>query len=1140
MKNILYQEFIIQFKHSFRMMKSTVLVWLIFVGSTYATETYSQDLTVTITSKPISTEKVINEIENQTDYLFVYDVNEINLKRKVKVNAQNKPVSEVLNQVFDGTDIVYAMEGRNIMLMKKKEESVLNQQQVASTITGVVRDSKGESIIGANIKVKDQSTGTITNFDGHFTLNVSDKAVLQVSYIGYVSQEIIVGTQKYLDIILKEDTETLDEVVVVGYGIQKRANLSGAISTINNDVFESRPIQNATLALQGEIPGVTITRSSGTPGGDANIRIRDISSINGGAPLILIDGAEGDLSIINPSDIENISVLKDGNAAIYGARAADGVILVTTKSGKREHPLKVSLNAYYAMKKPALMKETVNLLQYAEMGLEITDGSWTPEYTEEDLVKIAANSPEIVPNGIWGMYPKFYQYVDKKKEVIGNGGQQYYNVNLEGGGKRYSYLVSLGYQNESGLPKYGQDKNKRYYIKAKTDIDLLKNLKFDLNLGYDVSNRTYSAILDGRDGIVRNLWEMLSFWGRIWAPLYNPEGNYYTFQYYHNPIQALEEFGDKKNVNTNFTFNSKLTWKIIDGLTFTGQAIIKKDTKDLDSFYKVVETYDWDNNMAWVYGSPNYADRRYDNSLYKNFTLTLDFKKKFNEIHDLEFMVGGAHESSDGTWFEAARQDFSQQDVPSLILGSPENQYSSGGGQAWTINSYFARLNYILFDKYIVEANFRADASSRFHPDYRWGYFPGISLAWRLSEEKFIKNINVFDNFKARLSYGSMGNQSGIGLYDYISLIGISNSYYPFGNGNRGSLAYVDGMVSLSRSWETIKTFDIGFDWAFLNNRLDASFDFFVKNNKNMLVPIIYPSILGEDAPMTNNGRLKVKGWEFSLGWRDKINDFSYSIRASVSDARNLVVEKGGADAYVLGLNETRQGYPINSYFGYEFDGIIQNEQDLKTYKDKFFKGGIPGNLRVGDAKYKDLNGDGKLSLFGDDGNDGDVRYLGDQNPRYNFGLNFSCNYKGFDFSFFLQGVGKRTLFLEAEASRPFYQWWFDPLEYWYGKTWTSDRVDAKYPAITIDQIRGNYNYAPSTNTKFNAAYMRMKNMQLGYSLPKSVLEKISIDRIRLYISGEDLFEFHNVPGGYDPENTGYYGSYPFTRIFSFGANIVF
>ena len=1100
----------------------------------FPTTIFAQGSKVSLSAKNASLKEVLTDIEAKTTVRFSYIDEDIKSPKDITFVKEFPNVETLLNWLLPPRNLEFIRTG-NTIAIKKKQPGHKNRE-----LTGIVTDEKGDPIIGANVVEKGTTNGTVTDINGTFSLTVQGRNVLTVSYIGYISQDIPINNASTLNIRLKEDSEQLEEVIVVGYGSIKRVNVSGAISSVDSKIFESRPIQNAAAALQGEIPGVTITRNSGTPGGDTNIRIRDISSINGGEPLILIDGAEGTLSDINPSDIENISVLKDGNAAIYGARAADGVILVTTKSGKRNQPLKVSVDAYYALKKPALMKETVNLYQYAEMGLEITDGSWTSEYTAEDLPKIAANSPEIVPNGIWGMYPKFYQYVDKKKEIIGNGGQRYYNINMAGGGEKYSYLLSLGYQQEQGLPKFGKDKDNRYYVRAKTDIDLLKNLNLDLNLAYETSDRSYSAAIDGRDGIIRNIWEGLSFWGRVWAPLYNPEGNYYTFQYYHNPAQSLEELGDKNNTRTNFTFNSKLTWKVLEGLNITGQAIIRKNDKDENAFYKVVDTYDWDNNITWIYGNPNYASRRYEKTLYKNFTVLADFKRRFNEIHDLGIMIGGANESSNYDWFEAARQDFSQQEVPSLNLGSPENQYATSGGEAWTINSYFARLNYVLMDKYIVEANFRADASSRFHPDYRWGYFPGVSVAWRLNEEKFIKDLNIFDNLKIRGSYGEMGNQSGIGLYDYIPLISISNSYYPFGKGNRASLSYVNSMVSLTRSWETVATYDIGADLGFLNNRLTASADFFKKINNNMLIPVTYPSILGADAPMTNNGRLEIKGWELTLGWQDKLGDFGYSIKASISDARNLVVEKGGSDAYTLGLNKTRKGYPLNSYFGYEFDGIIQNEQELEAYKAQFAKGGVPGNLRVGDAKYKDLNKDGKLSLFGDDGNDGDAKYLGDMNPRYNFGLNVSCNYKGFDFSFFLQGVGKRTLFLEAEASRPFYQWWFDPLEYWYGKTWTEERTSAQYPAITVDQTRAGYNYATSDNTRFNAAYMRMKNMQLGYSLPQNLLKKVHLEKVRFYISGEDLFEIHNVPGGYDPENTGYYGSYPFTRMFSFGTNIIF
>lgn len=403
-----------------------------------------------------------------------------------------------------------------------------------------------------------------------------------------------------------------------------------------------------------------------------------------------------------------------------------------------------------------------------------------------------------------------------------------------------------------------------------------------------------------------------------------------------------------------------------------------------------------------------------------------------------------------------------------------------------------------------------------------------------------MKNLNLFDDLKVRASYGEMGNQSGIGLYDYIQLISLSSDYYPFGGGTKGQMAKSGNIVSTSRTWETIQTTNIGLDFATLKNRLYGSFDYFWKENKNMLIPKTYPSMLGADAPSTNSGHLSIRGWEVALGWRDQINDFSYSVRFNLSDARNQVVERVGSNLIKLGLNETPTDYPLNSFFGYEFDGIIQNEQELKDYIARFPNGGIPGDLSVGDAKYKDLDGDGKLSVLGDgkEGS-GDVKYLGDKNPRYNFGMNLSAAYKGFDFSAFIQGVGRRTMFLEDVANKPMAEAWFQSAAYWYGKTWTAERTDAQYPAITSTSKRG-YNYYYSTNTKHNVGYARLKNLQLGYTIPSSVTAKIGLQKLRVYFSGEDLFEIHNTPGGWDPEEDGKITSYPFARNYSFGVNVVF
>lgn len=1131
-----------RFKHFFRSMKLTTLLLFVAVFCLHAENTHSQNARITINQKNTQLENILEEIEKQTDYLFVYN-KQVDVNRKVTLRKTDVPLVNVLDNLFNGTDISYAVEGSYIILsIKKADTTGLDKiQQAGRRVQGKVTDTNGEPLIGVTVSLKGSTKGTITNIDGEFSLEVpTNNAVLQFSFISYLSQEMAIDNKNNIHVTLQDDILQLDEVVVVGYGTTKRANLAGAISTADATVFQSRPVQNAANALQGQIPGLNITRTSGAPGSSPNIRVRDISSINDGSdvkPLILIDGAEGELDMLNPADIENVSVLKDGTAAIYGARAANGVIMVTTKSGQRNQRTRVSFDAYYSIKTPALMKKTTSLYEYASMGLEITDGSFTPEYTAEDLPKILAGSDEVIPNGIWGEYPKWFKSQNWRKMVVGNGAIQNYNLNISGGGERYSYLISLGYQNEKGLPKFGKDYEDRYFVRAKTNIQLAKDLDYELNLSYMAADRLVST---GIEKTPNNMWELM-FKARCWQPMYNPAGNFYLFQGFSNPAQVAEERGDINKLNGTITVNNTLRWKIIDGLNLIGKIMISKRDGDESIEGKMVYERNWDDQISRLQYAPNWYQQNYRKTLDKNFSLYAEYKKNFANMHDVGVMVGTSHESSDYDYFSAQRNNYTQQEIMSLPLGSAENQQTEGKGNAWTINSFFSRLNYTLKDRYILEGILRADASSRFAKGHRWGYFPGVSAAWRLSEESFMKTINVFDNLKIRASYGEMGNQSGIGYYDYIPLIKVEASKnYPFGNGVKGQLASPDNMVSTTRTWETVSTTNIGLDFGLLQNRLYGTLEYFWKTNKNMLIPVTYPLVLGADAPRTNNGRLEVKGWEVTLGWRDNIGDFNYSVRGTLSDARNKVIEKGGIDERKIGRNELAKGYPINSYFGYEFDGIIQNEQQLEEYKARFPNGGVPGSISVGDAMYKDLDGDGILSVSGDGTKGaGDVIYLGDRNPRYSFGFNFTGEYKGFDLSFFLQGVGKRTTFLEGSAKMPFEQSWWESLSYWYGKTWTPDRTDAKYPAITLQDKR-NYNYNYSTNTKRNAAYVRLKNLQFGYTLPQNLVSRLKLQKMRLYVSGEDLFEIHKVPGGWDPESDSEVWDYPFTRNFSVGVNLVF
>lgn len=1121
---------------------------------------HSQNAIVNLDMENVSMTDVFREIEKQSEYRFFYNKSILNTVTRVNLKTGKKEISKVLDQLFEGTNISYKLVDKQIVITstKNKENTGLAKVNQQKQITGKVLDEYGEPIIGANVVVKGTVNGVITDVDGNYSIHVPANAVLQFSYIGYLTQEESIGNRQVINVTLQENVQVMEEVVVIGYGTVKRANLTGAVSTTDAKTFQARPVQNAANALMGEVPGLSIIRGGGAPGSSPEVRIRDVSSVNGGSPLILIDGAEGDLSLINPADIENVSVLKDGTAAIYGARAADGVILITTKNARRNQKLKVTFDANYSIKKPALLKKPANLYQHAAMALEITDGSFPIEYSREELELIAQGSDKVLPAGTaWGRwgdrYPKFYKNQDYNKHLIGNGSLQNYNVSLSGGGEKYSYLISLGHQREEGLPKYGRDNEKRYFVRAKSNIEIVKNLNYDINISYEAGDRSYSSgITEGQ-----SLWELI-YKTRSWAPMRNPAGNYYTFEGFANPLQLLEEGGNTTKTTGNFTINNMLTWQVIDGLNIIGRAVIRKNDSDRFCEYKTLYMYNWDNVNHSTNRTPNSAERNYIKSLSKNFTLYAEYKKTFGK-HDIGVMIGGSSESEDYDKFWAKRVNYDQQENMSLPLGGSESQEAMSNGYAWTINSFFSRLSYSFANKYLIDGTFRADGSSRFHPDERWGYFPGVSAAWRVSEESFIKNLNIFDDLKLKASYGEMGNQSGIDYYDYIQLVSTKKDnsgkteYYPFGNGQKGTMMDARSIVSTSRTWETIKSTDIGMEFAVLDNRLYGSFDYFWKNNDNMLISVTYPSALGVDAPKTNSGKLEVKGWEVALGWRDRIGDFGYSVRGSLSDAKNKVVERIGGNLVREGLNEAMTGYPLNSYFGYVFDGIIQNEQELAEYEARFPNGGIPGHgtLSVGDAKYKDLDGNGKLTESGDGS---DMVYLGDANPRYSFGLNLGFDYKGFDLSMFIQGVGKRTMFLEGEARMPFAEPWYQSDAYWYGKTWTAERTNAKYPAITNNGKKG-YNYYHSTNTKHNVAYARLKNLQFGYTIPKSIVSKVGLEKIRVYFSGEDLFEIHNSPAGWDPEELGVFdyntsdghvtknhslSFYPFSRNFSFGASIVF
>ncbi|CAL1516441.1 TonB-dependent receptor [Chitinophaga sp. MM2321] len=1096
----------------------------------------SQDVTLAVKDAPLR--KVLLEISRQTGVSIVANETLFVGTQPVTINVKELSLREVLDICLKNQPVGYTIENNNIIIKNtspgRSPAPPAAAKDTVIPVSGVVTDSTGVPIPGVTVLVKDTRSGTQTDASGRFTLSLSPGRTLVFSYTGYLSQEVAVGSRTSLHINLMTDIKSLESVVVIGYGTKRKQSLTGAISVVNADVIKSRPITNAVAALQGQVPGLVVQRSSGQPGSEGfDLNVRGYSSTNGGnSPLVLIDGIAGSFDLLNPDDIESITVLKDASASIYGARAANGVMLVTTKRGKKGTPSINYSNNFAVSKLTGMMKSPTNY-EMAVMDNEANiHNSSAPMYTQDMLQKILSNDSNPIPHPLYGGWMLFFTNTDWKNAVFENGFQQKHSLNVSGGGNNSSYYLSGSYSNQAGVVRYANDNNRRYNLRMNYNYDFFKWLRLESKVSFEDQRRTDIGGMGG--------WNITeAIFGMPNHPVYTPDGKFFAQGGWGNAVAQAKEGAtatfNTRNINTNF----KLIADITSDLKLNLQAGINYQTGKDEDIAKAVPLYNWDGGLAYygIASSPELGSLTLTSreAKYRNFTGYLEYNKNFGK-HELNVMAGMAHEENDDSWFSAYRDHFVTADLWSMNLGGTQNMKNDSRGTQWAISSAFSRVSYSFDNKYLLEANFRYDGSSRFQQATRWGLFPGVSAAWRLSEENFIKESGLFNDLKLRASYGQTGNQEGVGLYDYIQLLNISGPY-PLGPGGQNQSAALAGMVSLNRTWETLINRNIGIDASVLASRLNFSFDYFVKTNKDLLIPVTYPSLLGATAPYSNSGELKTWGFEASLGWKDKIGKLDYSARVIISDAQNKIVNYGGADTYVPGLNMIREGYPINTYFAYVFDGLIRDQKQLDEYKKL---DGVPSDIGIGDAMFKDVNGDGKISPYSDKaGSDGDVVNVGSITPRYSYGVNLNAKYRNFDVGIFLQGVGKRVMFREGEYAMPWSDWWRQPPEFYYGQTWNEDRPDAAYPRLTHGNIR-TWNYQPSTLQEINAAYVRLKNLTVGYSLPAPVLQRVSIAQARIYFSGQDLAEIHHVKGGWDPESSQNGFNYPFQRLYSFGLDITF
>lgn len=1142
------------YSNFFLKMKLTFLLLLIAILQLEA-KTYAQKITV-IADKATVTD-VIAQIRKQTDFDFLYNNSTLKESRPITVEARNMDLTKVLELCFSGQPFDYIIRNKTILILEKAERKPLRglpRDTRVQKVSGSVKDSAtGEGLKGVTVNVEGTGIGTFTDAQGSFTINIPGPAsVLVFSYIGYEPQKVTAGSQTSIEVkLLKTDTK-LDEVVVVGYGTRAKGAITGAISTVKAEVFENRPVTNSFDALQGTIPGLTITKASGQPGGgNFDLKVRGNSSINGNSPLILIDGVPGNINTINTNDIAEVTVLKDAAAAIYGARAGDGVIIVTTKRGKKGPP-EVTYTSNVGIKTPTYLRKIMNTLQYAEFADEGLRNVGLPGFAPEVFEKIRANAaPDLGQGWNYGVtnYPGFYGYTDWNKAIYKSSSQQIHNVAISGGTETNNYLVSVGYKRDNGILKFGENKSDGYNLRLNYDFRLSSKLAIETRTNFD-NTATVTPTLLG--SALTNVTRQFPY-----QPVYNPLGQFYGYQGYENPAQYLEEGGSRNSNFSRFGTNFKVDYTVIPGLKLTGQAAVRIDYNNDKEIHPTLTRYNYAGGVQDIRNTPNSAI--YDNgkTLNKLYQIYLDYNKQFGAKHHINFTGGASLEQTNYEFQSTTGYNFPNNELFTLNLADRTKvEYAdfTGNLNDQALGSYFGRFSYSFQNKLIVDLTARADGSSKFAPEKRWSaVFPSAALAYNLSEESFIKSMKIFDLVKLRVSYGRMGNQEigALGLYDYIPLInqvkdGNGNIVvYPIGSPNAGLTGVNANPASADRTWETIINKNIGIDLALLRSRLSFSFDYYNKINNDMLVNVAVPATFGATPPSTNQGKLVTKGFETSMIWKDQINNFRYSVSLQVSDSRNKLVELKNTDNYQEGLNQYRQGYAIYSYFGYVYDGIIKTQDQLNAYKQLQ---GVPARISIGDVMYKDVDGDGKLTAFGDKskGLAGDMVYLGNVNPRYTFSSNITMGYKQFDLQVFLQGVGKRDVIYEGNIRTPNTFYW-PSLAYFSGKTYSPDRPDAEFPRylpgnLGYDDV-SSYDYRSSTKTIQSVAYLRFKVITLGYNLPDAVARAIRMKSARIYLSGQDLFTISKgtLGGNFDPED-GYRneGTYPFNKVYSMGLSVKF
>ncbi|WP_455644026.1 SusC/RagA family TonB-linked outer membrane protein [Parabacteroides sp.] len=1046
----------------------------------------------------------------------------------------------------------------------------MNISQQSGKVTGTVEDDLGP-VAGASVVVKGTTNGNITDMDGNFTLEgVKNGDIIQISFIGFTTQEIKYTGQTTLQIKLAEDTQKLEEVVVVGYGVQKKVNLTGAVGIADGDILEDRPIGNIAQGLQGVVPNLNIDFASGDPTASTTFNIRGATSMNGGSALLLVDGVEtADLSLLNPQDIESVSVLKDAaSASIYGARAAFGVVLITTKKGKKEQKVQVNYNNNLSWSTASRLPEGISSDKWLATMNTAADNSNAKEFSQELINAvnsyIAGTGPssfletngQITAMGEWG----YAGNTDWFEEMYKPAFMQQHNASISGGSEKSTYYGSLGYKGQDGLFRHGTDKYNRINMTFNYSTQITKWFEMTFRTKYNRNTsdtpNTYSYM-----GSSPHYEVYRSF---PWIPMYTANGDYAGIGgsgFNYNMPGRMALAGRNKMNSDDFWYTAAFNLTPLAGLSikgdYTGNKYYENHTENVKTIYQTNP----DGSQSAVAGNTNSLKEARYSTTYQALNIYADYKKSFNDAHNFGIMIGYNQESKKTNNLSVTTQNLFNNDKPIIDLANT-HQMPVYTGTIWAVQGAFFRLNYDYMQRYLIEVNGRYDGSSKYASGDQWGFFPSVSAGWRISEEPFFEAArNIFDNLKLRASYGGLGNQVTDGNFQYLSYLNSKTLSYLINGQMAGGLT-APTLASTNITWEKVYTTNVGLDWTMLNGRLTGSFDYYIRDTKDMVVSRTYPAVLGTSGGKENIADMRTKGMELSLTWNDEIKDvagspLNYSIGVGLSDNTSEITRY---DNPTKSLNETYyEGMKIGEIWGYVTEGFIQNSKEAAEMANK--QSFISSTWIPGDIKYADLNGDNKINQGNNRvGDSGDRKVIGNNTPRYNFNINLGGSWKGFDLRLFFQGTMKRDIWLDSPIFWGYDGLWSSCLnDYHVDNSWSESNTDAYYPVPLFN------NRSKQVQTKYiqNGAYIRLKDVTLSYTIPKSLTSRIGIQQLKVYVSGQNLWEATGLYKYLDPDVVGSRQSstkdsngnevtvgslatdsggrvYPFTRSYSFGINVTF